>query len=64
MKVQTVELQRNEVRIAIRNLEATSVTETDMTGWRDGKEESMQKQIKTRELSQCLYLIPKLMKSH
>lgn len=64
MKVQTVELHRNEVRIAIRNLEATSVTETDTTGWRDGKEESMQKQIKTRELSQCLYLIPELMKSH
>lgn len=64
MKVEMVELQRNEVRIAIRNLEATSVTETDTTGWRDGKDESVQKQIKIRELSQCLYLIPKLMKSH
>ena len=64
MKVEMVELQRNEVRIAIRTLEATSVTETDTTGWRDGKDESVQKQIKIRELSQCLYLIPKLMKSH
>ena len=64
MKVEMVELQRNEVRIAIGNLEATSVTETDTTGWRDGKDESMQKQIKIRELSQCSYLIPKLMKSH
>ena len=51
MKVEMVELQRNEVRIAIRNLEATSVTETDTTGWSDGKGESMKKQIKIRELS-------------
>lgn len=64
MKVEMVELQRNEVRIAIGNVEATSVTETDTTGWRDGKNESVQKQIKIRELSHCLYLIPKLMKSH
>lgn len=43
--------KQNEVRIEIGNLEATSVTETDTTGWSYGKGGSMKKQIKIRELS-------------